>query len=203
MNKAIEKASGDWINFMNAGDSFNDKQTVSYVMLNKSDNTEMIYGNHKLKGSNKIRKAFALNDWYFTMPFCHQTLFVATHLLKTKPFDTDYKLAADYDFIINMLHLEKKFEYIDKTLAIFMLGGIATSNKDITNFEAIKVLIKNNVSQEEIEKSIWYKRIAKIDYIHNLEQTIINREKTIKGKEYIINKLERESQRNSANFKTK
>ena len=58
MNKAIEKASGEWINFMNAGDTFTNFDTVEYVINNKSTNAELLYGDFFIKELNTVKKAW-------------------------------------------------------------------------------------------------------------------------------------------------
>ncbi len=44
MNKGITLAKGDWINFMNAGDSYVDSCVLKLVSDNINSNCDMIYG---------------------------------------------------------------------------------------------------------------------------------------------------------------
>jgi len=161
MNKAIEKASGEWINFMNAGDTFFSLDTVSNVMTQKQDNAELIYGNFLIKEHNRIKKAWEPSQWDLHMPFCHQTLFTKTSIMKEELFDTSFRLAADHNFIFKMYKKNKKFNYIDSTIAIFTLGGFAESNALLMNIESLKVLLDHKVSQDRIEISDWYKELKK------------------------------------------
>lgn len=160
MNKAIEKATGKWINFMNAGDMFFDLDTVKYTMEHKDNTAELIYGDYQMKETGLINKARDITQWYNGMPFCHQTLFARRIIMQEELFDTGYRLAADHNFIISMYKKEKKFFYIDKTLAIFSLGGFAESNELLMNIESIKILLDHNVPQEVIEASDWYKVLS-------------------------------------------
>ncbi len=175
MNKAIEKASGEFINFMNAGDTFFDNKTVAYVMEHKSDNAELIYGDFFIKEQNRVKKAWDRSTWYLHMPFCHQTLFSKSDIMKKTPFDTSYRLAADHNFIVKM-HTEKRvFNYLEKTLAIFSLGGFAESNEFLMNIESLKILLDHKVPQDEIENSDWYKVLKQnmcSAQISSLEQKI-------------------------------
>ncbi len=161
MNKAIEKATGKWINFMNAGDTFFDLDTVKYVMEHKNDDTELIYGNVFLKEKGIVRRAWDQSQWYLQMPFCHQTLFTLTGIMKKEPFDISFRLAADHNFIVKMHKEKKKFDYIDKTLAIFALGGFANSNRFLMNIESLKVLLDCKIPQHEIQQSAWYKEFSR------------------------------------------
>lgn len=156
MNKAIEKASGEWINFMNAGDTFFMLDSVAYVMKQKDQGAELIYGDYQIKENSVIRKARDKSQWYTYMPFCHQTLFTRTSIMKDELFDTSFKLAADHNFILKMYCAEKKFEYIEKTIAVFEAGGYAESNRFLMYIESLKVLLGNNVPEDIIKKSTWY-----------------------------------------------
>lgn len=161
MNKAIKKATGTFINFMNAGDTFADLDMVSYVMTHKSDDAELIYGNFRKKNRTKVIKALEKKEWYRNMPFCHQTLFTKTDIMKHTLFDTNFELAADHNFIVKMYQQNRVFCYIDKVIAIFAPGGFATSHQLLMNIESLKVLFSNHVEMSEIVKSEWYKSIQK------------------------------------------
>lgn len=185
MNKAIEKATGKWINFMNAGDTFFDLDTVKYVMEHKNNDAEFIYGNFQIKETGEIRKAKERSQWHIHMPFCHQTLFTKTVIMQEELFDTSFKLAADHNFIVKMHEEGKIFDYANKVLAIFTLGGFAQSNRFLMNIESLKVLLDNKIPREEINQSAWYKEFSRNackadkDKIINLEKEIRNKEKTI------------------------
>lgn len=172
MNKAIEKATGKWINFMNAGDTFFDLDTVEYVMNHKDNDAELIYGNYQVKESKVINKARDVTQWYIGMPFCHQTLFARTSIMKKEPFNTSFKIAADHNFIIKMYHDKKRFFYIDRRIAIFSEGGFADSNGFLMNIESIKVFLDNKVSENDIRQSNWYKKLHK--YMCANETQLIN-----------------------------
>lgn len=170
MNKAIHLATGEWINFMNAGDTFYDHTTVEYVMTHKDNKAELIYGDYQIKDSGAVVKARDVSQWYVGMPFCHQTLFTRTSIMKKELFDTSFRIAADHNFIIKMYHDDKSFFYIDKTIAIFREGGFADSNGFLMFIESIKVFLDNNVSEDEIRKSNWYKKLHKYMCAEQLQQ---------------------------------
>ena len=174
MNKAIEKATGEWINFMNAGDTFADLDTVAYVMAHKNANAELIYGNYRVKGSRKIKRALPQSEWFHTMPFCHQTLFTKTEIMKQELFDTCFELAADHNFIIKMYRQQKQFLYIDRLVAIFAPGGFATTNQMLMSVESIKVLLKNDAPISEIRQSAWYKNLQTRSVFYRGLMTVLN-----------------------------
>ena len=186
MNKAIEKATGKWINFMNAEDTFFDLDTVKYIMEHKDNEAELLYGNFKVKESGITFKARDKTLWHRQMPFCHQTLFTQTTIMREYLFDTNFRLAADHNFIIRMYHNQKKFFHIDRTIAIFSMGGFAQNNELLMDVESIKVFLDNKVPESEIKKSWWYIDLQKklcsenIQHVNKLEEIIVQKDRMLK-----------------------
>ena len=102
MNKGIDKATGQWINFMNAGDCFHDNKVLESLFgENNYDNCIAIYGNTNLVKNGLFVGRFLNNPfWKVRYPFrtgqgfCHQSLFTKTSLVKKLRFDLSYKYAA-------------------------------------------------------------------------------------------------------------
>ncbi len=157
MNKAIEKATGEWINFMNAGDTFFDLDTVEDVMICKKTDSELIYGNFYKKLADTEVIAIKRSKWLTTMPFNHQTLFTKTTIMKSVPFDTTYKIVADLNFIHKMIVAEKNFTYVDQSIAIFLEGGFANSNTAEMCLESFRSQLENNIDIKFLYESSWYK----------------------------------------------
>ena len=161
MNKGITKATGEWINFMNAGDTFYDNDTIAHIMTHKKDDADLIYGNHKIKGDKREKHALSYEKCLYTMPLCHQALFTKSQLMKKVQFNTCFNISADYDFIVKMYLQEKKFQQINRTIVVFEPGGFATSHQLLRDTEAIKILCNHKISPSIIKQSIWYKNLQK------------------------------------------
>lgn len=124
MNKAIDIASGQWINFLNSGDVFYNNEVISKMFTTDYD-FDVLYGGVILRW--KFGDELCLPDKKKKeMPFCHQSCFTKTELLKEFHFDLKYKICADrnlykqicnkhsihykeYDFPVSM------FDCIDST----------------------------------------------------------------------------------------
>mgnify|MGYP000895745767 FL=1 len=103
MNKGIRQSTGDWINFMNAGDRFYDQNILSSLFIPvPKPSTDIIYGDTEFiyTFGKYIRKPASLTYLKESMIFCHQSSFVRTYLLKKREFNTKYKICADYDFFL-------------------------------------------------------------------------------------------------------
>jgi glycosyltransferase involved in cell wall biosynthesis len=115
MNKGILAATGDWINFMNVGDSFFSPDTLSKV-FEKSDhsNAGVVWGLVKL---SNMEKPLRYTPFYQnpnpmgSMGICHQSIFIRSSFAKENLFDYQkYKIAADYDMIFKAYNKGLNFE---------------------------------------------------------------------------------------------
>lgn len=153
MNKGIGIASGEWINFMNAGDRFYDTNVINRIFKHQvSPECSVLYGDTIFDldfGEIEMRPK-PLDYLQKKMAFCHQSAFVRTREMKLRPFDMRYQLAADYDFFYYCYLQKKKFEYRAFPMAVFESEkGASSSNRLKVNREyaQIKGLDKSVVWQ--------------------------------------------------------
>lgn len=166
MNKAIVKATGKWINFMNAGDTFVDSSTVQKVMENVNENTDLVYGDHVSDGIVSSVKACRVTR---QMPCCHQSLFVKTSLMKKNPFNTFYKIPADYEFVLNMYQTGKTFQYIEMAVANYLRNGFSDQNTIRWYLEVLTIMMNNHVELDEIVASSAYQLLTNRQQIQQNE----------------------------------
>ena len=130
MNKGIKIASGEWINFMNCGDSFYSNTVIKEVFSKANLNSDIIYGNTNLLYfvGNYIKFGDKVTDKNY-MPFCHQSSFARTMLMKEYNFDIQYKICSDKNFFHLMYKANKTFEYVNITISNFDANyGISSTN---------------------------------------------------------------------------
>jgi glycosyltransferase involved in cell wall biosynthesis len=129
MNKGIYHASGDYINFMNSGDTFAKRTTLTEVTpLLASREYDIIYGNvivKKVDGNLWVKPAPDHLKVMHHIPFCHQSTFSRTSLLKDMKFDEKYKMSADFKFFKQCFLNKAKFVKIDIPVCIFNSNGIS------------------------------------------------------------------------------
>jgi len=136
MNKGINVANGEWINFLNSDDWF-EPNVFSKVekAIFENKNADCIYGdvrkilNFNNKFYSKIERAKTnLKELEKGMIFSHQSLFVRKSVFeKIGGFDETFKIAADWDFILRMYTRNMKFIYIPEIIANFTIGGIGST----------------------------------------------------------------------------
>lgn len=166
MNKGIDLAEGEFINFMNAGDTFYDADTIEKVFGRAPESADMIYGDVvKVDGERETYvKSENLEGKIFRFtPFCHQALFARRDLFAERKFNTCYKIVADYEFIVRMYTEKKRFARVDLPVARFLMGGESTGKGRLSfhrRVEGLKVLLDAGVSTADIMKSYWFRYLA-------------------------------------------
>lgn len=147
MNKGVTLASGDYIIFMNAGDCFFNDEVLNDSVSKLGDlYPDSFYGDviYQYTYGNKYVHAKEISYIENDMVCSHQSIFVKTNLLKNRPFDLQYKLAADYNFILSIYLSGASFKRIELPVSIVdSAGGMTYSNFIRSHKEVIKIKTNN------------------------------------------------------------
>ncbi len=142
-NKAIKKAHGEYVCFMNTGDVFYDDMVLENVFGQKQT-ADILYGNTNIiKGKKSyIEEAPDTIDKYFFMygTINHQSCFIKTSLFKKYGlYNESYKIASDFEKFIVFAKHNVCFKKLNLVIATYYKNGIS-SNKSKTHreFEKIK-----------------------------------------------------------------
>ncbi len=131
MNKGIKAAKGEWIYFLNVGDSFYDEQVLEdiFTRINLT-NYDFIYAKVQTKneptGINYITgEAITFKDFFSRYPICHQATFTRKNAFKKIGlYDTQYRLAADTEWFARFFKLQpNKALFIDRITAFYDIQG--------------------------------------------------------------------------------
>lgn len=147
MNKGIKYANGEWIIFLNSGDLFYKNDVLRKIHSYKLNENDVIYGdtvvdNKKLK--YRINgKVF--NENCINIPFCHQSSFVKSHLLKKYNFDLEYKICSDFDFFIKVKKKSKFFKKVNLIISTVEGGGLSDKRRFTAFIENSKIILKNKL----------------------------------------------------------
>jgi len=168
MNKGIKASTGDWIIFMNAGDTFFDEEVIFKIFEDDSifKEADIIYGKTNLVANEELKmisKPKRLQNINYGMIFAHQSVFVRTGLLKNNLFANNYKICADYDFFLHMYQKNRKFKEIDLIISNFEETGVSTKNKLKSYRETKEISLKyasKKVQRMKI-RIVFYIRILK------------------------------------------
>lgn len=129
MNKGIEHAQGEYLLFLNSGDTLYAPDTLKEVFSTEFD-ADVIYGDWTealpKRPNKKCHSPEKVNYYYFaTRPLCHQTAFIRTNLLKQSPYDESYHICADWAKWLELSKQGCTFQHIPVTICHFVLGGFS------------------------------------------------------------------------------
>lgn len=156
MNKAIDHLKSDFVIFLNAGDYFADEYVVKNIFSNLDClNIDIMYGNYYRYYLNYRKKILPYNLSSMNKSFItsHQAIFTRTKLLKSRKYDTSYKMCADYDFYLDMYIQGKKFKYVDVCISYFEIDGISQVSSKISQEEVFCIRKKFGcISEREYKR---------------------------------------------------
>jgi glycosyltransferase involved in cell wall biosynthesis len=134
MNKGIAAARGEWIIFMNAGDCFYSNNVLEKIASETLGDQAMIVGDTAVQMDHVIYK-IPCSPFYEHLPlhqkmgWFHQSSFVRADLAKRYPFDLTFKLAADYNMVIELYRRGYSFKQVDIIIAKYDLNGVSYQKK--------------------------------------------------------------------------
>ena len=146
MNKGVQLAQGQWVIFMNAGDTFASTDTLQRV-FQESQEADVIYGD-VIKG-DIVKKAEAPHNAH-RMFFCHQSAFVRTSCLKAFPFDTSHLMSADFKQIKQLYLSGKTFRQLDFPVANFDTQGVSNTSRSMGLYDNIRVIRETDCFLDQI-----------------------------------------------------
>lgn len=109
MNKGVALATGEWVNFMNVGDSFAEKDSVAKVVgvINNSPGYDCYHGDKiDVDDEDNARWVCQMPHAYNKQVFhdqivSHQSLFARRSVFDlVGGFDTSYRIAADKEWMV-------------------------------------------------------------------------------------------------------
>ena len=146
MNKGIRLAQGQWVIFMNAGDTFASTDTLQRV-FQESQEADVIYGD-VIKGEH-VKKAEPPHNAH-RMFFCHQSAFVKTSCLREFPFDTRHRMSADFKQIKQLYLSGKTFRQLDFPVAVFDTQGVSNTSRSAGLYDNIRVIRETDSFWEQV-----------------------------------------------------
>lgn len=139
MNKGIALATGDYINFMNAGDIFSSNDAIEKVATQIDPESDIVYGDSVCVFPDGNKQFFAgetnLKMLAKRPIYRHNASFTRAALHKKVPFALEKKkefdYALDYNNIFTLWHNGSKFQKVDVCVVTYPQEG--TSDRPIRN----------------------------------------------------------------------
>lgn len=149
MNKGLAMATGDYVLFLNAGDTLADAHVVS-EMFAKQPGADVYYGHAMVV--NLDGKELGLRqplppeklDWrslQWGMSVCHQAFVIKRSL--ALPYDLQYRICADIDWMIRCLKQAPNTVHTGGLVCRFLADGLSSTHRKKAWKERFKVLSKH------------------------------------------------------------
>ena len=123
MNKSLAHVTGDWVIFMNAGDTFAADDVLTQVFVpNRWENVGVVYGdiNQFYEGMGSfVRRYNGMKASEVPLNICHQACFTRSEVLNRYGFDLTFRICADADSFLRMSKEGIVFEYVPVVVANF------------------------------------------------------------------------------------
>ncbi|MFA6247045.1 MAG: glycosyltransferase family 2 protein [Mucilaginibacter sp.] len=146
MNKGLALATGDYVIFMNSGDEFYASDTVAKVFATAQDadiyygETEMVNDERQSLGQRRHQAPDKFNwrSFKYGMSVSHQAIYIRRTL--TEPYDPQYQLSADIDWIIRAAKKAKKIIKVDGYVAKYLVGGMSKAKHKQSLLERFDIM---------------------------------------------------------------
>lgn len=156
MNKGLRHATGDYVLFLNAGDTFPSESTliqvaacaeganvlpgVLYGDTDIVDNEGRFVRHRRLSPPKKLSwKSFMQG-----MVVCHQAFYARTDLAKKVPYQLKYRYSADVDWCIRVMKMAQKQGLplcnVQTVVANYLDGGMTEKNHKASLKERFRVM---------------------------------------------------------------
>ena len=182
MNQGIDAATGDYLVFMNAGDTFYAETTLEEIAAQITDKdvalyygrcyneTLAVYSNSPLK----LTPFFA----YRSM-LCHQAMIFRYNYMKEKMYDCGYRVCADREILLDIvMRSHQKTQYIPTIVARYKGSGFCETEENQKKIE-----IENRQLREDffsIRQRVKYQAIIYLT-LPKLRKKIANNPKLVKS----------------------
>lgn len=157
LNNAMNVATGDIIALLHADDFYYNEFVVEQIVSTfEQNNIDVIYADLQyVSQDNKVVRYWKAGHFepkklFFGWMPPHPTIFFKTEVLKKiGGFDTNFKISADYDWILRVFNCQEiKIAYLPQVVVNMTIGGLSNGSlkniflKSKEDFLAIK---KNNI----------------------------------------------------------
>ena len=171
MNKGLERASGEYVQFLNSGDSFINP-TVLEKVFSDPGLSDVNYGDQWCLSGEKVIEKRQYPDemdlaYLFRHPLGHQASFIRTPVAKAHPYRVNYSISADRAFFLELYLSGAGFHHIDLPVVYFDADGVgsreSTKQQRRDQLWQIKRELLPSPAVEDVEKLI--DKSAKFDFV--------------------------------------
>lgn len=172
MNKGIQRATGQYVLFLNAGDTFPSADTLELVAESVGEGEEppaVLYGDTDVVDDEgrflrhrrlSPPRRLTWRSFMKGMLVCHQAFYARTDLAKATPYDLHYRFSADVDWCIRIMRLARRrrlpMRNVGAVVVNFLDGGMTTTNHRASLKERFHVMAHHYGFVPTVIMHVWF-----------------------------------------------
>lgn len=163
MNKALRIASGEYIVFLNAGDTLASKHVLERVAACAPADviygeTDLVDGEGRFLRHRRLQapKHLTWRSFRHGMLVCHQSFYVRTAIAKAEPYDTSYRFSADIDWCIRCMKRATTLTRAEGVLTNYLAEGMTTQNHRASLLERLRIMARHYGWVVAIAMHLWF-----------------------------------------------
>lgn len=152
MNKGLKEAKGEYVIFLNAGDSFHAKDTLELYSQHARNGADIIYGDTIIvdQCGNKISdrhlsvpEKLTKDSFKEGMLICHQAFMVKKAL--APEYDLAYRFSADFDWCVKCISNSEPLNCVNlhRVTINYLNNGLTDKNKIKSLKERFRIMSKH------------------------------------------------------------
>lgn len=139
MNKGVDHAHGQYLQFLNSGDWLNAPTTLQDFFAMPLDG-DIVYGDqdyyegNRLAESRKHPEVLSLK-YLYEWSLGHSSSFIKRELLAETHYNENYRIVSDWEFFLKKALENKTFVHRPITVGCFDMSGISMMNQELLHKE--------------------------------------------------------------------
>lgn len=150
MNKGLARARGTYVLFMNAGDTFRERETLRKLylrVLTSGEAPDIIYGDTMIVDNegrdlhprhHQAPQRLTKESYLRGMLICHQSFYAKRSL--APEYDLRYRLSSDFDWCLKIIEQSQSSLYIPEYLTSYLSEGATTQHRWHSLWERFRIM---------------------------------------------------------------
>ena len=144
MNKGIDHAQGEYLQFLNSGDWLNAPTTLQEFFATPLEG-DIVYGDQDYYEGNRLvesrKHPVVLSLKYlYEWSLGHSSSFIKRELLTETHYNENYRIVSDWEFFLKKAIENKTFVHRPITVGCFDMSGISMANQELLHEERDSVV---------------------------------------------------------------
>ncbi len=172
MNKALEMATGDYILFLNAGDTLHATdvlERVASAVESAPCRPAVVYGDTDLVDTEGkfLRKrrlsppdSLTWRSFRDGMLVCHQAFFASTQIARKCRYDLRYRFSADFDWCVRIMKegARRGLPLVNARMVVadYLSEGMTTQNHKASLRERFRIMARHYGLLPTLARHLWF-----------------------------------------------